>query len=224
VPKLGVEAVEAFSRKCEDTGIDRGIIVSAKGFTKTAVRKAEFHNIGCLALAEVNGFDWCGTPGIECKLRNIDHTRLFVGFPEGTDLTQPVVMADGRAAGEEMGVWARNLITSNSDKVPFDIGEHQVKFIVPKPEIFIGAGDQRVQAVRVDFDIRYTVRVDLALFKFRRYSNTSTETAITETAIATVPIGQDRNADIVLSTGEEGISVVLVPQKTPVGRINRAKR
>src|SRR2546421_70705 len=62
---VGVEAVEAFSRKCEDTGIDRGIIVSAKGFTKTAIRKGDFHNIGCLSLDQATGFDWCLAPGIE---------------------------------------------------------------------------------------------------------------------------------------------------------------
>src|SRR5258708_24685655 len=61
---VGVGAVEEFRSKCESTDIHYGIIVSAKGFTKTAVVKAATYNIGCLSLHQVEGFNWCLTPDV----------------------------------------------------------------------------------------------------------------------------------------------------------------
>jgi hypothetical protein len=50
---VGVPEVEAFWAKCQRTGISHGIIVSSKGFTKSAISKANTQNIGCLLLDEV---------------------------------------------------------------------------------------------------------------------------------------------------------------------------
>ena len=110
---------------------------------------------------------------------------------------------------EDVNAWSRNLLTTNAEKFPSDVGEYIIKIRSPNPPIFIGS----VQAVHADFTITYEVKVDLALFKFRRYSNSSTDAPITEAAIATFPISQDRDADLVLSTGADGISVHLVPHK-----------
>ena len=52
------EQIEAFWRKCQDTGIHKGAIVSAKGFRKTAQEKARFLEIECITLREVEGFNW----------------------------------------------------------------------------------------------------------------------------------------------------------------------
>ena len=46
--KFGVPEVEAFAAKCRDTGINKAFIVSSKGFTKTALKKAVHENVGCL--------------------------------------------------------------------------------------------------------------------------------------------------------------------------------
>jgi hypothetical protein len=55
---VGVDHVEAFHAKCLRTGIGRGVMVSSKGFRRTALRKAESYGIGCLTLEEVAHFDW----------------------------------------------------------------------------------------------------------------------------------------------------------------------
>jgi hypothetical protein len=55
---VGVEQVEAFHTKCQHTGIDKGVIVSPTGFTKTARAKAEHCGIRCLDLKFVERFDW----------------------------------------------------------------------------------------------------------------------------------------------------------------------
>jgi Restriction endonuclease len=63
--KVGVPDVEAFRKKCDRTGIDRAIMVSATGFAKTALKKADACEVGCLGLEEADRFNWCQAPGIE---------------------------------------------------------------------------------------------------------------------------------------------------------------
>lgn len=55
---VGVEAIEAFHTKCQHTGINQGVIVSATGFTTTAREKAAFHGIKCMDLTLAEKFDW----------------------------------------------------------------------------------------------------------------------------------------------------------------------
>lgn len=56
--KVSVPDVEGFVLKCKDTGVHRGVIVSARGFWSTAIRKANRWDVGCLTLAEARSFDW----------------------------------------------------------------------------------------------------------------------------------------------------------------------
>jgi len=58
--KVTCHQVEAFSRKCADTGVHQAVIVSSSGFAGTAKLKAAHSNIECLVLDEVREFDWCG--------------------------------------------------------------------------------------------------------------------------------------------------------------------
>lgn len=55
---VGVPQVEGFHQKCLDTGINRGVIVSGKGFFKSALQKARHFGIECLRLEEVDSFPW----------------------------------------------------------------------------------------------------------------------------------------------------------------------
>src|SRR4051794_22217478 len=61
---VGSNAIEEFRSKCESTGIHSGIIVSPKGFSRPAIRKAAHYNIRCLTLEEIERFDWCGIGAI----------------------------------------------------------------------------------------------------------------------------------------------------------------
>ena len=55
---VGVGEVEVFHNKCSDTGVNSGIIVSSKGFRRTAREKAAHYGIRCLTLDEVEAFSW----------------------------------------------------------------------------------------------------------------------------------------------------------------------
>lgn len=55
---IDVKEIEAFETKCRDTNINKAVIVSLKGFTKSALAKANHLGISCLSLEDVKSFEW----------------------------------------------------------------------------------------------------------------------------------------------------------------------
>ncbi len=56
--KVGSPEVEAFVTKTRDMNIDKSCIVSSKGFSSPALKKAKHYKIKCLELQQINNFDW----------------------------------------------------------------------------------------------------------------------------------------------------------------------
>ena len=69
--KVGSPEVEAFHAKCQRTGINRGIIVSSRGFSKPGRKKAEASGIECFTLEDAIGFDWCIASSITFRRREV---------------------------------------------------------------------------------------------------------------------------------------------------------
>ncbi|TPJ59164.1 restriction endonuclease [Mesorhizobium sp. B2-6-1] len=96
--KVGVPQIEAFAKKCEKTGIHRGIVVAANGFTRTARTKAKALNLTCMDLAEAESFEWIGTVTIVGQFYNFTAIGACVGVVEnGRKVTKPsaVYTSDG---------------------------------------------------------------------------------------------------------------------------------
>jgi hypothetical protein len=91
---VGVDAVEAFHSKCQDTGIHSGIIVSGKGFYESAVEKAAHYNIGCMSLDEAESFNWCVPAEVKIQRRHIHHTHLYLAFPESAAVKQETIQIE----------------------------------------------------------------------------------------------------------------------------------
>src|ERR1051326_1310574 len=98
---VGVPEVEAFWAKCQRTGISHGIIVSSKGFTKSAISKANTQNIGCLLLDEVESFDWCQTPGVTLLNHNLVALNVRVNFQTDPGEGSALTLADGSPVTEQ---------------------------------------------------------------------------------------------------------------------------
>ena len=95
---IGVPDVEAFRGKCDRTGIHRATMVSATGFTKTALVKATAYEIGCLGLAEAARFNWCQAPGIEWFDRDLlDGPAWEIGTAEPYDGDLQIYDSEDRA-------------------------------------------------------------------------------------------------------------------------------
>lgn len=107
--RIGVQVVEAFADKCRATGVHSGVIVSARGFTATARKKAEALSITCMDLEVAESFNWLLIDSAVHYLRCFGDMDLQVeldsGPPEaiaaifdgvGTQLSQNDLMATFR--------------------------------------------------------------------------------------------------------------------------------
>jgi hypothetical protein len=64
-----VEKVEAFHTKTQDCKVNQGIMVSPRGFTRNAKKKAELHNIQLLSYRQAQESDWQKLVGPTAWLR-----------------------------------------------------------------------------------------------------------------------------------------------------------
>ena len=63
--------VEAFARKCSDTGVDKGGIVSSKGFAADALTKAKHLSIACHTLEQAQDLSWLQTTTLDTYSKRI---------------------------------------------------------------------------------------------------------------------------------------------------------
>lgn len=78
---VGVPDIEAFADKCAATGVNAGVIVSARGFRNTARTKAAARSITCMDLSEVERFNWIAPDAIFVGYqREFGHMSLQIMF------------------------------------------------------------------------------------------------------------------------------------------------
>lgn len=70
-----VNEIESFWKKCQDTGVAQGIVVSPKGFSDQAKEKADKLAIRCLKLSEVEEFPWLSSASMTFLTRSLKHTN-----------------------------------------------------------------------------------------------------------------------------------------------------
>lgn len=151
--KIGVPDVEAFHFKCQRTGIDRGVMVSSRGFTGTALRKADGCNIGCLSLEEATSFDWCLAPGVQVLQRRM--IQVYVrADPERPVEADAKLYSDGGVAigtDELMGI-GRNCMK----ELPLEPTEGPVKqrFVDHAPKFhLVDVNGDRLGVRRLNVDV-----------------------------------------------------------------------
>jgi Restriction endonuclease len=212
--RVGVPDVEAFWAKCQRTGISLGIIVSAKGFTRTAISKANTQNIGCLSLDEVERFDWCQTPGVSVVDHDLVALSVRLTFQHNPGEGSRLVLADGSALNEQIWRnWARqafhNYIANRNELT----GNHTFNFVESNPAIFIEHPGGRIQATELVFSPTYSIDRKSVPFEFRSYFDRAKSRSITTAAVAQIEI-EGRPANMVLSRDEKSglVTVSIVPE------------
>jgi hypothetical protein len=216
-----VNAIESFYKKCQDTGVHRGVMVSSKGFTKAALMKATHCEIRCLHLQEVESFNWCDIPGITVLHRQYNLRHVGVLFPEGTPLDQ----IDSKNLRDErdklvdppsMVRYASRCMNQAMTQLRTDPGDHTITINARGFRVFAPIGDSKIEAECIRLVVDYTNAQTVSPFAFRSYTDLGKKEAITEVAVATVPIGRDRTAEFVLSTNDDGCIVFsVVPNEEP---------
>jgi hypothetical protein len=197
--KVGVPDVEAFRKKCDRTGVHRAIMVSSKGFTKTALTKAEAMEIGCLGLEEVDRFNWCEAPGVELRQRDLlEGPPWEIATAEPCDGELQIYDNEGRAldaaAFSSMAQAALNLR-------PPDVIERQDFEARTNPVMcsfrnhgaasfyLIDRNGRHVPLTRMVFHVIYKMRYSLIPFSFRQYIDHAKGTQLYTAAFASIDQG-----------------------------------
>jgi hypothetical protein len=207
---VGVDAVEAFQTKCNDTGIHSGVIVSSNGFYGTARTKAQHYGIRCLTLDEVAGFNWFKPTDLNVLSCEMVQARLFVAFDPYLDvqLSDLSVSTGEPLTNEAINATACSFLDTNRKNLPSELGKHEVHFDIV-PGFTTAVIDGVTHTSRVVMTIEYENKITRAPFQFRDYRDHDKDGQITQFAVANVSIGNFK-ADFVASTNPDGTIVVSV--------------
>jgi len=209
---VDVPAVEAFYQKCQRTGVNKGIIVSSRGFTQTALLKAASYDVGTLTLKGVQGFNWCMTPGVESETREIVKTNIII-YPEQDVVGGTLYQNDGTLITPEL---AANIGT-NCLKGMLDVpvgDTNTLRFFDPAPNFhLIDASGQRVAVAGMGIEVTYKATSHLALFSFREYADMATGRVMYATATAEIDHPQVKGHIVVLQEEGVGATIAFVPKK-----------
>ena len=212
---VGVDAVEAFHTKCNDTGIHSGVIVSSKGFYKTARTKAQHYGIRCLTLDEVAGFNWFKPTDLNVLSCEMVQARLFVAFDPYLDvqLSDLQVSTGETLTNEAINATACSFLDTNRKNLPRELGKHEVHTDIVPGFSTVKDGVTR-HTSRVVLTIEYENKITRAPFQFREYRDHDKDGQIAQFAVANVSIGNFR-ADFATSTNPDGTIVVSVVPMQP---------
>lgn len=199
--RVGVPDVEQFFRKCERADVARGVIVSSKGFAKTALRKAESCKIGCLTLEEAAAFSWCLAPGVFVRERR----NLFVDIRVvPTDASfrslDGLYTEDGRIvdAGRArlFGTQLLNRISPTNEE-PAQRYSRAVSEDSPRLYVVDERGN-RSTVKRLTATLSYDVVEKFAPFDFREYFDRAKGTRIATAAVAKIDFGGSEGKIMIL--------------------------
>lgn len=138
---VGVPEIEAFFQKCQDTGINCSVIVSATGFYRSAKKKAVYYGIACFKIDEAAGFDWILSGGMKFYQRRLEDTRctampvelieeapvnFVIRAPNGREFTNDMMLANVRKVVDKL----------MSERVP-EAGLVKCKFFIQSPGFWI---------------------------------------------------------------------------------------
>ena len=216
---ITVNQVEGFWAKCQDTGIDQGIIVSSMGFYNTARKKADHLGIRCLDIEEVESFNWLLAHGIHfITPKLIDQNWMFI--PE----------EDGIVKNENMEILIRDG-NPISHAILTSIAQQQLDNVLPKPPkpverselILRFSGDSLIlrnsetnmttPAKLVIAKLQYTVTDEVIPFRLMQYKDKDTDEAITDVAIAKLQLGENAGNLMIVYKEDKGGRVMYVPDK-----------
>lgn len=123
---VGVPDVEAYATKCRRTGVHRPVIVSATGFTNTALETARLENVLLLTLDEIDAIPWLALDSLTIEERAFIQFDAEIPVTEPRALGQPITLLhddgsliDHRNLGESLMMGIDNsVVMIGSNRVP----------------------------------------------------------------------------------------------------------
>ncbi len=234
--KVGVSQIEEFHQKCLHTGIDKGVIVTSRGFAKTALKKAKFHGIDCLSLEQVEQLDWCLMQGFYQYRRDVTKShiqfdidpahkeKLTAGFETDFEIFER--MPDGNTV--QITRDSSNRLVESALSAYTEFGEDgQERTIIVRDEnasnFFMSdkLGNQ-VPIACMTFTISYKTTVSRTDVRYYKYGHTA-DGKVHSVAMADVDLGNNRKGEFVLFKGDDEIQLHFVPQKVALPKSVKSK-
>ena len=216
--KITVNDIEGFWSKCQDTGIDQGIVVSPKGFSKSAEQKAKHRGIRCLQLTEAESFNWLLASGITIRTKRILHTN-WVFFPE-VDIQPPptaftILTMDGEVVQSPNLVAAAYAEFQKSSEMELDLGfkEKKIMFTSPGLRLRDNVTNITYPVTRALATVQYEIVEEHIPFSLVSYASSPSGEPITDAAVADVNLGGIKGKVMIVYKEAEGGQVVFIPEK-----------
>ena len=214
----GVTQLEAFAKKCQETGVNQGVIVSPCGFTKTAPAKARALGIGCLSLDQVNVLPWLLSEHFELYRTSYVHIDFTI-IPENDFEKKPEQFILETDDGEKIttDILRNNLIsvlnnqTDASPKKP-NVGDH-IKTIklVPKNLSIVDNTTGRRERVRYIYTVAHcTTDMTRIPFVLQEYRDSGDSGCIAQLATANLDLGFTSGQLVINQKLGEGGEIVFI--------------
>ncbi|HEY0607729.1 MAG TPA: restriction endonuclease [Herpetosiphonaceae bacterium] len=216
-----VEQVEGFSRKCEDTGIQQGVLVSSKGFWETALTKAASYGIRCLSIEEAtSSFDWLFSDELVEVIPHVQQISVRAILAQGHTLTDggKYYIADSNGNELPYEFWfeiVSDLLFNPYYMNPDGSTQRQVTFHHNGDGAFIfdEASNNLLPVQELVLEVKYEVELQSHPFQFLKYTDKGDDSDIADVALSQLPF-EDTSVEvgIVYQPGKGG-KLIIVDEK-----------
>lgn len=215
---VGVPQIEGFAKKCQETGIDQGVIVSPCGFTKTAHSKARALGTHCLSLDQVSSLPWLRFEHMHFYRTSYPHIHFTI-IPENAFDKKPESFKLETDEGEEItfDLLRKKLISALNQKEekPPDIhvGNYvqHIKFI-PNNLMIVDSSTGRRERVRhINTVAQRKIEKTNIPFVLQEYRGIDDPECIAQLATADLDLGFASGKLVINYKRETGGAVVFIP-------------
>jgi hypothetical protein len=222
---VGVPQIEAFAKKCQETGIGQGIVVAPRGFAKTALVKARALGIKCLSLDQVSNLPWMFAEHMDVYQTTYTHIGFTI-IPENDFDRKPedftLVTDDGEAVTMDM-LRGNILAALNDQQAPtpdaLPLGEHtqRIRFPTKNLSVIDNANGQRQRVRHINTVIKSTTEKTRLPFALHEYRDPEDEACLAQLASANIDLGFTSGKFVITHRLETGGEIVFIPddKKTP---------
>ena len=220
-----VNDVESFSSKCRDTGVDQGIIVTPKGFSRPALTKAAHRGIRCLRLSEAPSFNWLLAAGLTLRQRKVLQTN-WTFFPEQDLLPKPLAFSILSAEGDPIPT--ENLVAAayrEFQKIPESAlppGRGTQKLVFSSPGLLLrdDTSGRTYPVARAVAAVDWETTEEVVPFNLVRYETSPAGELLTDAAIVPLDLGSFKGKLMIVYKESEGGQVLLVRDPAPNNRLD----
>jgi len=216
---VGVPDIESFSTKVKDLKINKAVFVSSSGFRKTALEKAEFYNISCLDIDEIDSFDWLLTDHV--VVHETKYLKSYWGIKSGEkELNEgsgyELRSIDGNLISDEILVANTKKLVEQLDLSECEIGKpYGQTFTLNSDNLVLWDPNTRqgypVTECRVYAEFVKLVREEP--FRRIKYSDVLEKKNITNAAVADVHLGDATGQIMVVENPDGTKSIIYSPKK-----------